>query len=52
MAVEATTSNATVRRRESGWRDRLRSLRGRERFGLAAVAVLLVLAVIGPEIAP
>ena len=36
----------------SRWRDRLRSLRPTERFGLVAVGVLLVLAVIGPEIAP
>lgn len=34
------------------WRRRLASLRGTELFGLVAVGFLLVLAVIGPEIAP
>jgi peptide/nickel transport system permease protein len=35
-----------------GWLRRLRVLRGTERFGLAAVAFLLILAVVGPAIAP
>jgi peptide/nickel transport system permease protein len=34
------------------WRARFRALRPTERFGLIAVGVLLLLAVIGPEIAP
>jgi ABC-type dipeptide/oligopeptide/nickel transport system ATPase component/ABC-type dipeptide/oligopeptide/nickel transport system permease subunit len=36
----------------SGWLRRLRVLRGTERFGLVAVACLLILAVVGPVIAP
>ena len=49
--VIASTSSPTGGH-GSRWRGRLRSLRPTERFGLVAVAVLLVLAVIGPEIAP
>jgi peptide/nickel transport system permease protein len=52
MAIRSISEDSAVAPVGHRWRDRIRALRPMERFGLIAVGVLLVLAVIGPEIAP
>lgn len=51
MTTAEVASTGGIRRWQR-WRYRLATLRGTELFGLVAVAVLLVLAVVGPAIAP
>jgi peptide/nickel transport system permease protein len=50
--MATTVSQPATSTRRARWRRRLRALRRMEIFGLVAVVILLVLAVIGPMIAP